>query len=387
MPKATSKTTRTRRAPKSAPIDEQKREWLATYDAAPPKLKRLMLLVAQAFRDDLPSDQPDSRDAELIRQCARLVCVHLATECVYETFTDETERDRWHDQLHVVWMRVKAALFELPFPATLEGTRAVAKAMLTQLPRDRGEEAVHLDDLLSWLSLGCASYLDSLPAPAIATAPQPGADAALLNLCRQMDADTRELQRNDRPTPAQCEADPTLSRNDDALVPRLTRWNETVGQIIVIPARTMAGIRAKAGALGHALLLKAFIDTKLSPEEQGEDYEQLAMSLVRDLAGEVAPGPDDELIRLCTEAMRQDGIWETSDREAGDRAGGLWFELTGVIAATPARTVEGMRAKAGIIYRLMEPMQPRWAAGDNEDQTIHDPLVWSLVNDLAMVPV
>lgn len=31
----------------------------------------------------------------------------------------------------------------------------------------------------------------------------------------------------------------------------------------------------------------------------------------------------------------------------------------------------------------MAPMQPRWAAGDDEDQSVHDPLVWSLIADLV----
>jgi hypothetical protein len=64
------------------------------------------------------------------------------------------------------------------------------------------------------------------------------------------------------------------------------RVRDTIGEISAIPATTQGGIHAKAGALGHALTQGVLVDLTLSFEEQAEDYELLAMSLVRDLGGE-----------------------------------------------------------------------------------------------------
>jgi hypothetical protein len=114
-------------------------------------------------------------------------------------------------------------------------------------------------------------------------------DWALLDLCRQFERDSRELTRNDALTWEDVAADPTLSLADDALVPLLDRWQDTMDQIIHIPARTATGIQAKARALGHALDQKVAVDINLRFEDQAKDYELLAMSLVRDLAGGEEP--------------------------------------------------------------------------------------------------
>jgi hypothetical protein len=76
------------------------------------------------------------------------------------------------------------------------------------------------------------------------------------------------------------------------------------------PSHSAAGVRAKAGALGDALLHAVGVRPD-DFEDQAEDYEALAMSLVRDLvpvpavpalsmqAPVGAASPDAELIQLC----------------------------------------------------------------------------------------
>ena len=120
-------------------------------------------------------------------------------------------------------------------------------------------------------------------APEDAAPPDP--DARLLELCRQLDADSRELRRHE----LLCAAGAPTLADDGEVYDVLRRAHGTIELIAAIPATTAAGIRAKAGALGHALMQAVDVATGLTFEEQAEDYELLAMSLVRDLGGEIWP--------------------------------------------------------------------------------------------------
>jgi len=66
------------------------------------------------------------------------------------------------------------------------------------------------------------------------------------------------------------------------------RVRDTIIGLSAIPAMTQGGIHAKARALGHALKQGVHTDLDLTFDEQAEDYELLAMSLVRDMAGDRA---------------------------------------------------------------------------------------------------
>jgi hypothetical protein len=353
------------------------------------------------------------------------------------------------------------------------------------------------------LRLCAVSVIAGLLKPASAE-PVARRDAKLLSLCHHFDAVALALRHHD---------DATAELEDDDLLPLLDGFADTIAQIIAMPASTGGGIRAKAGALYHALMQRVAVDVDESFEDQAEDYERLAMSLTRDLTavpaamgwpaltasaapvceiltlcaafddlqrrkaglfqtipddrereprieaiedeqepllyrladlrattagqhaaraqtlsfylgvdqlredaesdlwpnrltaailrdlsmaaataaqperpGPSAPDPDSELLRQCATAVRLEYLSGADDQEAADRATRAWFVVADAIAARPARTAGGMRAKAAIIRRLMEPMQSRWAEGDTFDRTWHDPLVWSLVNDLAAVP-
>jgi hypothetical protein len=105
------------------------------------------------------------------------------------------------------------------------------------------------------------------------------ADAKLLALCRQFDTDTRALDRYNA-LAAIGELPPAL---DQSYLDRVSVcWHDTLDQIIPLPATTMVGLFAKARALGHALRLASDCDGDV--DGQGENYDRLAMSLVRDLA-------------------------------------------------------------------------------------------------------
>jgi hypothetical protein len=103
----------------------------------------------------------------------------------------------------------------------------------------------------------------------------PGADAALLDLCRRFDADAIALRHHD---------DATAHLKDDDLLPLLDSFAVTMNRIIATRAKTDAGLRAKGGALHHALMQRVAVHTNESFEEQAEDYEMLAFSLTRDIA-------------------------------------------------------------------------------------------------------
>jgi hypothetical protein len=128
------------------------------------------------------------------------------------------------------------------------------------------------------LGLGAAAYFAAIPSPSVKVPSNP--DAALIDLCRQLDADTLVLQGYDARALA---GDRTEDQDELDLL--LGQWHVGLDEIISLSATTMTGIRAKATALGHALMQCAFVDTDMSVDEQGENYARLAMSLVRDLVG------------------------------------------------------------------------------------------------------
>jgi hypothetical protein len=131
------------------------------------------------------------------------------------------------------------------------------------------------------LRLGAAATVAGLITPAIAA---PNGDAELLDLCHHLSADSFRLRQHDAACAGAFASDPRMAMDDGETDSVLDSWYDTLDQIIAIPAATGVGIRAKATALGHALMQCAFVDTDLSVDEQGENYERLAMSLVRDLA-------------------------------------------------------------------------------------------------------
>jgi hypothetical protein len=133
------------------------------------------------------------------------------------------------------------------------------------------------------LGLGAAACIAKISRPPTAAPPDP--DAELLDLCRQLDDDSRALQHYE----AMDLVGWTQADQDQADV-LMFRVHDTIEAISTVPATTRAGIHAKADALGHALKQAVAVETGLTFEEQAEDYELLAMSLVRDLGREAIHG-------------------------------------------------------------------------------------------------
>jgi hypothetical protein len=87
---------------------------------------------------------------------------------------------------------------------------------------------------------------------------------------------------------------------------------------------------------------------------------------------------DAELLALCAEALRMEEREMTMEEgDSYNRAISERYEVLHVIASTPAKTSEGVRAKAAAVHRMMN--QPVLLA----DLQMPDKLVWSLVNDLV----
>jgi hypothetical protein len=125
------------------------------------------------------------------------------------------------------------------------------------------------------LGLSSAAYAAKIfPAAA-----PPAPDAELLDLCRQLDADSQDLRHHD----LLCATHAPTLMNEDEVVDVLWRAHDAIELIAATPATTTAGIRAKATALRQALMQAVGVATGLTFEEQAEDYELLAMSLARDI--------------------------------------------------------------------------------------------------------
>ena len=125
------------------------------------------------------------------------------------------------------------------------------------------------------LRIGTAATIAGLGNPLIAQPAALGPDTELLKLCGAFDADSLALRRHD---------DASHALSDIELYPLLDRWCVTIDRITAIPARSLIGIRAKATALGHALMQQVAVNIATIFEDQASGYELLAMSLARDLA-------------------------------------------------------------------------------------------------------
>ncbi|MBX6745235.1 MAG: hypothetical protein IRY87_24635 [Acetobacteraceae bacterium] len=111
-------------------------------------------------------------------------------------------------------------------------------------------------------------------------------------------------------------------------------------------------------------------------------------------AAATAASPNAELLRLCAEleaveAVRAPLEDEQSNTRCDDpryreleellrEPTARWRDLFDQITQTPARTLEGMQAKAKVVLEQWN----FWADGSPMLEDPHDGMVWSLLNDL-----
>jgi len=105
---------------------------------------------------------------------------------------------------------------------------------------------------------------------------------------------------------------------------------------------------------------------------------------------------DAELIRMCDRCFAIEARWQEllapADKQSGqsdDAGNAAWLAaeaymdggpaderaaLLGIIAATPARTLVGLRAKASVFSQ--------WYGADRDNGNLLDGTLWSLIDDL-----
>jgi hypothetical protein len=103
-------------------------------------------------------------DAELIRLCERLVEISNAERSLGRAIKDDDERETAAQPLHDEWLTIRARLYEIGRPVTLEGAIAMARAANASADHDT-EYAVTASDLGDWLALGACAYLADTAAP------------------------------------------------------------------------------------------------------------------------------------------------------------------------------------------------------------------------------
>jgi hypothetical protein len=218
---------------------------------------------------------PAQQSADILSLCAKFDALQREKSALFVMIPDDDEREFCVDAIEVKQEPLLYRLTELR-ASTMEEHRARARTLSLYLGEVQLKEDAASD---LWPNRLTAAILRDLTAD-----DAPGRDAVLLDLCNQLDADTQALQRYEA-----LPLTPDWQQSDqDSIDVVSDRWHVALAEITVLPALTTAGIRAKAGALGHALRQAIAVEVGLTFEQQAEDYEKLAMSLVRDLAGEVA---------------------------------------------------------------------------------------------------
>jgi len=100
-------------------------------------------------------------DAELIRLCNRLVAIRAEERAI-------TDADEWapdhgpykprYDALGEEWDAIDARMYDVAEPVTLAGVRAVARAALSQAPRD-ADGSINAPQLAEWLAFTVVEYV------------------------------------------------------------------------------------------------------------------------------------------------------------------------------------------------------------------------------------
>jgi hypothetical protein len=215
--------------------------------------------------------EPPATPDDLLSVCAAFTSLQDEKRALFDTIPDDRKRERKIVRIETRQEPLVERLTELR-ATSMQEHAARARSVAHYIGEDQLREDA--DTSACWHTRLTAAVLRDLaaePAPA-------GDDTELLALCRQFDADTQALRRYD----ARALATPWTDQGALDLIS--ARWHEAMYRITALPARTMAGVRAKGAVFGHALTQCVAIEPDESGNEQGEDYEHLGMSLVRDLA-------------------------------------------------------------------------------------------------------
>jgi hypothetical protein len=148
--------------PNAPPIaaESQRGEFISGINKMSPAEIHLTALIVRALQRDRPTEFPDSPDADLIRQCDRMIAINKATDMTHEVIRDDRARAIVSEPVDAEWFDVRRTMLNLPPPRSREGVRAAAKMMLSYTGGlDTYAEAIDGADLLMWFSRACAEYL------------------------------------------------------------------------------------------------------------------------------------------------------------------------------------------------------------------------------------
>ena len=145
----------------------------------------------------------------------------------------------------------------------------------------------------------------------------------------------------------------TLSMEKDKPAAVHDRWWAIVNRVIELPAHTQAGWTAKAAVIPPVI-------RELSSTDIGTADINLALSLARDLTGQVDASPDAELLTACEvfqAVHREMKDPRRGDTDSDDDALGLvverWYTALDAEVAILARTAEGQQAKLRTVYTAL----------------------------------
>lgn len=232
------------------------------------------------------STMPAGADAELIRLYNRLVEIVAAEAVIFET-VDEADQEKALQPFTQEYRLIEDRVYDLGNPTTPEGVLACARAAVATAPKD-ADGTIYCGN--HGLAEALAFTVAEMTAARAVNLPTPdnrdaGDDADLLDAARALTAADDLVQRIQAEgaslpagiTPESCDQERRLSAANEL-------WWEAVERIEGTPARTLAGLRAKADALRLVLLrCNCGIDPTVEDIADLDMDNRMAWSIARDL--------------------------------------------------------------------------------------------------------
>jgi hypothetical protein len=212
--------------------------------------------------------EPVARDGALMKLCQQFHAARAACNAAPED--DEPCIDRLCKRECDLWKRVLAT------PAhTAAGVRA--KASVLQARTFHAQTDSYEAMVASLLrDIGAASGHE---------------DRDLLQLCAKFHDVQRAAEDLNAVMAASPKDDPRSKINEKQMGLINDRWSDLLEAITAQPAVTFGGMQAKAGVLRVALEIEVAPFNDETVEEDGDDHDKLAISLVRDLLGPLEGKP------------------------------------------------------------------------------------------------
>lgn len=121
--------------------------------------RRSLLRAIVAAPAIAPRSIPLNPDRELIDVCARMHTINFQLADLFEHDYDQDTIEELREPLTDAWFTVAKRMFKLRPPSTEAGAKAVALALLANLPAESFEMATQDEDPVQWLAIGLARFV------------------------------------------------------------------------------------------------------------------------------------------------------------------------------------------------------------------------------------